>query len=65
MTTNEAADRLGEQVATVCDLSGLDVVGFVVLVNDPETDTLTAEARAHIAPAVFDDILRAYLDTRL
>lgn len=56
--------RLGERVATLCDMSGLAVLGFVVLIDNPESGTLTAEARSHVAPAMFDDMIRAYVETR-
>lgn len=65
MTIHERLEALGEIVQAMCQSSGLEVVGFTILVINPEADvpgTLTFETRSAVPRDQFNAALQGYLD---
>lgn len=58
---HEALEALGDQVQAACAASGLDIIGFTVLVVGDD-QTATAETRTRIPRAEYGRALRAYAD---
>lgn len=55
-----ALEAMGDQVQAACAASGLDVIGFTVLVKSP--DGATAETRARIERSEYAKALAAYVE---
>jgi hypothetical protein len=62
MTVSHAAlEALGDQVQAACAASGLDIIGFTVLVLGDD-QTATAETRARVSRPEYGRALRAYAE---
>jgi len=59
--TPEALAALGDQVQAACAASGLDVLGFTVLVIGGQ-DALTAETRTRTSRPEYGRALAAYVE---
>ncbi|WKW87043.1 hypothetical protein SEA_NICOLE72_6 [Microbacterium phage Nicole72] len=59
--TPEQLEALGDQVQAACAASGLDIVGFTVLVMGAQ-DSLTAETRCRTTRPEYTRALAAYID---
>lgn len=61
MSTVDRIIALADQIQEACTASGLEVVGFTVMVNNDEENAVTTESRARIGRQNYMGLLGNYV----